>query len=599
MAIPTNPSEIKKDTIYIDVDDEITTIIEKMQNSPQRIVALVLPKRASVLQSVVNMKLLKRTAENAKKHVVLITSETGLLPLAGSVGLLVASTLQSKPAIPVAPDMIDREHVIDEDSGEEFDDFNADTAAEQPIGKLAGMSGTAAAVAAGGAYDDTETIQLDNEDEIGTAAAAAPLAGGAATSAARKSKDKKLKVPNFNKFRVLLIVAVLTVVLLIGGFVYANAVLPKALVTLKTNSSDIPTKANLTLDPAATELDIASNTLPAKIVSKQQTGSQQVSTSGQKNNGTKATGAVTMSSQTCGSSISPTPPGDVPSGTGVSSGGKTFITQQRTTFPDSGTFKNGCVTYAATGSTNVTAQSAGADYNIAPGAFTVAGRSDITAKSTDAFNGGTDNVVKIVAQADIDSAKAKITAADTSGIKDELVNKLAAISYTAISGSLHAGDPVVTPSAAVGDQADTVTVTQVVTYTMYGAKSDDIKTIITTNVTKQIDPTKQQILKDGASSAKFDVATTTASGPLQIGMSATSLAGPDIQVDKLATQLAGKKTGQVEQLVKSIPGVTDVAVKYSPFWVSSVPKKTNKIQIVIEKSATVAPATQSTNDSKP
>ena len=60
---------MQKDTIYIDVDDEITSIIEKLQNSPQRIVALVLPKRASVFQSVVNMKLLKRSAENSKKNI--------------------------------------------------------------------------------------------------------------------------------------------------------------------------------------------------------------------------------------------------------------------------------------------------------------------------------------------------------------------------------------------------------------------------------------------------------------------------------------------------------------------------------------------------
>ncbi len=597
MATSTNPSEIKKDTIYIDVDDEITTIIEKMQNSSQRIVALVLPKRASVLQSVVNMKLLKRTAENAKKHVVLITSESGLLPLAGSVGLLVASSLQSKPAIPVAPDTIDREHVIDEDSGEEFDDFNADTAAEQPIGKLADMGGTAAAVAAGGAYDDTETIQLDNEDDFGAATDAAPLAGGAAI--AKKAKDKKLKVPNFNKFRIVLIVAVLAVVLLIGGFVYANAVLPKALVTLKTNSSDIPTKANLTLDPAATALDTETNTLPAKIVSKQQTGSQQVSTSGQKNNGTKATGTVTITN--CG-------PSDVTlsAGRGFSANNKTFISQKSVTVPTSD-FTFGGMTCKKNGKADVavTAAVGGADYNIDASAYTIAKDSSgadtsyLSAQGS-AMTGGTDNIVKVVAQADIDSARAKITAADNNSIKDELVNKLAAISYTAISASLHVGDPVVTPSAAIGDQADTVTVTQVVTYTMYGAKPDDIKTIITTNVKKQIDPTKQQILKDGASSAKFDVATSAASGPLQVGMSATSLAGPDIQVDKLATQLAGKKTGAVDQLVKAIPGVTDVSVKYSPFWVSSVPKKANKVQIVIEKSGTTAaPATQSTNGSKP
>jgi len=69
-----------KHTIYVDVDDEITAIIDKVKSAPDKIVALVLPKRATVLQSIVNMKLLKKSATASKKSLVLITSEAGLLP---------------------------------------------------------------------------------------------------------------------------------------------------------------------------------------------------------------------------------------------------------------------------------------------------------------------------------------------------------------------------------------------------------------------------------------------------------------------------------------------------------------------------------------
>src|ERR1700761_2539166 len=88
-----------KETIYVDVDDEITAIIDKVSAAKGKVVALVLPKRCPVLQSVVNMKLLKRTADNAGKHLVLITTEAGLMPLASNVGLHVASTPTSKPSI--------------------------------------------------------------------------------------------------------------------------------------------------------------------------------------------------------------------------------------------------------------------------------------------------------------------------------------------------------------------------------------------------------------------------------------------------------------------------------------------------------------------
>src|ERR1017187_5818449 len=82
MATNSNPND--KDVLYVDIDDDITTVIDKLRTSEAKVVALVLPKRASVFQSVVNMKLLKRNAESVKKHVVLVTTEPSLMPLARS-----------------------------------------------------------------------------------------------------------------------------------------------------------------------------------------------------------------------------------------------------------------------------------------------------------------------------------------------------------------------------------------------------------------------------------------------------------------------------------------------------------------------------------
>ena len=159
-----------KDTIYIDVDDEITTIIDKVRGSEHRIVALVLPNRATVLQSIVNMKLLKRTADEAKKHLVLITSEHSLLPLAGAVGLYVAKTLQSKPEIPMGPSgeraMDDSEEAVD--MSDASNDVDLDKS--RPVGDYAAV-GAAGLAAAAHEDDDDAPIELDNADPI-------PVVGG-------------------------------------------------------------------------------------------------------------------------------------------------------------------------------------------------------------------------------------------------------------------------------------------------------------------------------------------------------------------------------------------------------------------------------------
>jgi len=49
---------MNKDVIYIDVEDDVTAIIGKIKSSNEKIIALVPPKSAGILQSAVNLRLL-------------------------------------------------------------------------------------------------------------------------------------------------------------------------------------------------------------------------------------------------------------------------------------------------------------------------------------------------------------------------------------------------------------------------------------------------------------------------------------------------------------------------------------------------------------
>jgi hypothetical protein len=555
----------QKDTIYVDIDDEITAIIDKVTASKERIVALVLPKRATVLQSIVNMKLLKRTADAAKKHVVLITSEAGLSPLAGAVGLHVAPTLQSRPVIPPAPAGLASVSEVDESH-----DFDPDAEAAKPVGELAGPAAVM--------KDDMETIELDNEEPTpDTARAVAGTALGGAATASKVKKNNRLKIPDFNKFKMGMILGgAALVALLVFGY-FALFVMPKATITIATDSSDIPTNASITLDPTVREADLEEMVLPAKIEQKQQTGSQQVAASGQKNKGTKASGEVKIINCSGGEDLT------IPAGTGVSSGGLTYVTQEEVTIPlESKTCKDTALTAETV---EVISINPGAQYNIGPqSSFSVAGQgSSVKASSSEAMTGGTDRIVKVVAQSDIDSAKQKISSQDSSSVKNELKGRLEAADYFAITSSLQAGEPVVTPNVSVGDEADTVTVTSATTYTMYGVKKSDVEAIIRENVEDKIDASKQKILELGLNDATFDISSPASRGPLQVTLAATTLAGPDIKIEALKKQIAGKKTNDVRTTAKATPGVSDVSVKYSPFWVSKVPKNEAKITVVIEK----------------
>lgn len=566
----------QKDTIYIDVDDEITGIIDKLRGSSGKIVALVLPKRASVFQSIVNMKLLKRAADDAKKHLVLITTESGLLPLAGLAGVLVAPSLTSKPEIPSGPvGMDDQEEMVDEATGETG--IDPKTAGNRSIGELAGLA------AAPGLTNDVETIEMDDEseapeEEADTAAAAVP-------AVTKIKKDKKLAVPNFERFRLLLILGVLLLIGLIVAAILAFAVLPKATIAITTDATNVNANVNFTADSQANAFNAASHIVPAKQVTQQKTYTQQAAASGQKNNGQKATGSVTATAGSCSGTV----PNDVSAGTALTANGLTYILQDSISFTPT-VSKGKCIFQGVnsngTNDIPISAQAGGANYNTSSGvSFSVYGRSDVSASGS--ASGGTDNITKIVSQSDIDSAKAKITTNDSS-VKQTLIDQLVQSGMYPLPTTYSAGEPTVTTSANAGDATDSVTVTEVVSYTMLGVQQGDLKSLVDENVKKQIDTSKQSILDEGLRGATFTSNATTATSS-QLAMQTVAVAGPQLNVDTIRKNAAGKKSGEVQADLRSNPDVTNVDIKLSPFFVSRIPSKTSRITVTIAKPTVTAP----------
>jgi hypothetical protein len=118
---------------------------------------------------------------------------------------------------------------------------------------------------------------------------------------------------------------------------------------------------------------------------------------------------------------------------------------------------------------------------------------------------------------------------------------------------------------------------------MFGVKEDDLKKLVAEDIKDKIDPSKQSILDEGLSKAVFKVNSASATGA-QLSISTVATAGPDLNADKLKTQLAGLKAGEVRDQLTASPGVRDVQVHLSPFWVTSVPKKADKVTITFQKS---------------
>lgn len=542
-------SDKAKDTIYIDVDEEITGIVSKVTSSEKNIVALVLPKRAAVLQSIVNMKLLKRTADQNNKKVVLITGESRILPLAGAAGLFVAPNLTSKPYVPLAPL-----------SGSKSDEVDPNTPLSQvaPDAKFAPRE---------------DEVEIDNTKKE-------PVPPIGSSTAKKADKAKKPKVPNFSSFRKKIIIAGIILVLLIAFLIYALIFAPKATISFKAQTKEIPTSLDFIADSKTDELDTAGKVVRATKKEIQKNDSEKVPATGQKDEGNKASGTVSL--KNCADVAGEV---TIPAGSAVTSGDLTYVTSQAVTLPQSffgGGPNKPCFTPPK--DVALIAQKPGEQYNLSAGkSYTVSGRSGISGSGS-AMSGGTSKIVKVVTQGDVEKAKERLRGKQNT-TQEEIKQELSKDGYLAIEDSFKAKLGSFSPSPGVDSEATEVSVSVTNSYTMLGVKEEDLKKLVEEAVKNE--QQGQSILNDGLGSATFKL-NPGAGGTIEKDQTAINLqtkviAGPDINQDQLKSELAGKKSGEAEEILKQKPGLAEPKIELKPFWVTKIPKKQSKITIEIHQ----------------
>jgi hypothetical protein len=99
----------------------------------------------------------------------------------------------------------------------------------------------------------------------------------------------------------------------------------------------------------------------------------------------------------------------------------------------------------------------------------------------------------------------------------------------------------------------------------------------------KIDSSKQSIGDDGLDKAIFKVTDKPIPTDQKINVQTTLSTGAQVDEPALKAEIAGKKKGEVQQIIGARPGVKEVEVKYSPFWVYKTPKSVDKITLIFEQ----------------
>lgn len=572
---------MNKDIYYIEPEDDITDIINHLKSSKQKVIALVPPKKLSVLRSAINLKLITKTAKNLDKAVVIVTLDPVLMKLAAASGLPVAKNLQSRPVLPTEYNDVPVTKHSEKKQISEIDASEDETTVEEPEEKSSNFSNR---------KSDPSSLAGKNTEVVASQKTKKQVVEDLDSSELaqqdnEKDDDKKTKkIPSFESMRKWIILGVALVIVAIIGGVWAFVFAPAAKIMVKIKTTPDNFSENITF---ATSADQAVNKegkilLESETLEKEST--IEFTATGERNDGEKASGKLTLTANFSfsTSSASPSNPDriSVPIGSAFAKGNLNYLTIASTDFSWDGSTTSCTVRTTNTcqirKTVDVVAFEGGTRFNIDPVASGWQSSIDkVEAFNSSAFTGGTDKIVKIVTASDVEKAKAQANQLDEG--KEELFAKVKETelkidaSYKKTLGST-------TPTPAIGEVAaeGKAKLLAKITYQVNVLDKTAIEEYIRTLVSSRLGE-DQKIYEIGSLFVERFQENNATSAKLK----AIVKTGPEVTEKTVLDKSLGKKIGEVTTLIKSINGVSEVKVDTSFPWVRSIPDDINKVSVVI------------------
>lgn len=515
-------------TIYLEIDEEVTSVIDKIRKTEFTDIVLVVPKDASISQSVVNLKLIKRKAEELNKNVSLVTQDKVARNLAGKVGLATAATAAEMPKMAAAG-------VPEESAGplEETNEVILDkTAVPHEPEELTVVEGE----------DVQEEVEMHEDVDQKVADKTGSLA------------------PKFPWKWVALVGTIVLGALLVLGLVY----LPRAKATIYVAAEKKPLSLNFSGDKDV-KLDTGKVIIPTQIVEVTKEQGKKYPATGKKDAGTKATGSLNISNLTGADlTLATFSPKDRPD--------LVFIADVPVSVKGDGTPTK----------INVTAANPGDQYNGFVGKqFFAVKYNDplLTAASLAGMAGGTTKQVTVVSQGDVNSAKDALAKEVGDTVTAEFNSKSSELKIIEDTKK----SEIVSSSASpdVNAEATEFTMTVKVTAKAIGFSMQDISTIITAEVNRQLGSTKS-IIDDGSKTAEIvvdssDIATGKISGTIKTNAYVSS----KLDESAIKIELAGLNDSKAVSYLAGLDGVSSSKIEYWPTFIKSIPRIKSHIFLTV------------------
>ncbi len=563
--------------IYLAPDDEITSVIEKLRESDDHVI-LIAPKGTSLLQSVINIRLLKKKADELKKTLGIVTTDPVGSHLATQVGLAVYTQVEDVPKADKVPAHRPPKHLEQNDDPEPQKQHRAalphiepEVAVKQyesgsaaaPVSDATAADGLPKVLPKDDLVESEQSDHMDHEDLPDESGASAESTVSHASGSNQPPhhrpplRPKRRPLPGWIPRAVLIII----VLLLLSG-VAAASFIPQATLTFHVPAESIKRSVVITVDVGAGSVD--GTTIPSvkRDASVDATGSAKAT--GKKEVGDKAKGSVTISNSWSTSAES------FAKNTGLVSAEKSLLFRTATDVSVPGatvTLVNGVPTITpGKADVAVEADQAGDQYNIGPSKFTIQGLSadksaKITGQSAKAMAGGTTKELTVIAAADIDQARADAKTKAEAGAADAL-KQAVAVDEVLLGKMTSVSSILKDPDHAAGDEADTVSVPATGAAEGYAFKTNDLEQGVKSIFQQDLPSTKSIILPDLAA-VDWTVATK-AQGKFELSKEIEGQLVTEVDAAAARSKAAHRRVSSIGQSLSGDFGAASVDVEIKP-----------------------------------
>lgn len=536
------------EVIYLELDEEITSVIDKMKQSKATRLGLVVPKEATLLQSVINLRLLVREATNLDKEIALITADKIGRNLAAKVGLTVYDSVKNQqPVFQPSSPTPSREEVIEID-----DTPDISSKEERPKGIAVH-------------HFQEKNTWAKREEKPAISVPWQPPKNAQPPKEVDWRHLKKIIWP---------IVAIILILILIGAFL----ILPKVNVKLvvQAESFEKSTTSQISGDQSS---NLDNNIFSGKLIDLTQEKEEKFSTTGKKNLGGKASGTITIYNNLDNSNHS------FLAGAKLSSSSKTFVLKNNVTVPGAGVQSGKAV--PGTVSTDIEAESAGEEYNVNAGRFTIVGltaenQEFIYGLSSKDLTGGFSKVAQVVSQSDYDQAKTKITQELNDSLKKDLQDKAGDLNI--LENAIDINIVEENSTSKVDTEATDFTLKIKVRLREMVFSKAKFDQFIINIMEKQIPST--QMLSLGPNGAilpeikekKYD------QGILNLDLKVSAKMSAKIDTEKVRDNLLGKSQSDSKNYLQNVEGLSSFDISYFPnFWpVKRIPNYRRNLTVTLD-----------------